>query len=174
MSYSIEKEYKMILNKESFDKLFKAFDVITFHTNYYYKCEYSNIAIRIREINSKYYFTMKVKQDDLLEYEFEVAENSLDDNKIIELFKTYDIKNIKYLGILENTRLELKDQYGIYCLDHCKYLDSEDYEIEYELFDHQEDRLSNLVNFLSNYGITYKVNEISKFKRFLIRQEEIK
>ncbi len=169
MQPNIEKEYKMMLDKESFNQLIKALpnSIIKEQTNYYYDCNSSKMAARIRELNNKFYFTLKIKEDNLLEFEFEITNNSLEHDDVKALLLRYDIKDITYIGYMETIRYEYHDGYGTYCIDHSKYLGYEDYEIEYELDNYQDDRLNEFMSFLSENNITYQENKISKFKRFI-------
>ena len=165
---NIEKEYKMLLNEEQFNTLLKNYVFSKrIQTNYYYQSnDNKELAIRIREYDNQYLFTLKIKKDVLYELEFPIEHNNINDPKICEVFKTYQINSVEYLGNLITTRYIYNDIYGQICLDFNKYNGISDFEIEYELFDYTKDYLEHFTKLLKYNDIKYIENKISKIQRF--------
>ena len=105
MNKHVEKEYKMLVNKEQFDKLCSLYENLNFitQTNTYYDTVNGDIqkkkgAMRIRERNGRFLFTLKMRQenlDGLCECECEVSENSihaLQSEEIVQLLHEYEIE----------------------------------------------------------------------------------
>ena len=70
MNKHVEKEYKMLVNKEQFDKLCSLYENLNFitQTNTYYDTVNGDIqkkkgAMRIRERNGRFLFTLKMRQE---------------------------------------------------------------------------------------------------------------
>lgn len=168
MNAHIEKEYKMLLNKEEYISLLNNIDSNTYkQANYYYSSSSKIASFRIREIENKYIFTLKVKENDYhREYEFEISDNSLNDERISDLFKEFNISEYRYVGELITYRTDLKLSKGIISLDKNEYLGVTDYEIEYELYNYQDGDNSELINLLKKCNIKYIPNTITKRKRF--------
>ena len=105
MNKHVEKEYKMLVSKEQFDKLCSLYENLNFitQTNTYYDTVNGDIqkkkgAMRIRERNGRFLFTLKMRQenlDGLCECECEVSENSvhaLQSEEIVQLLHEYQIE----------------------------------------------------------------------------------
>ena len=165
---NIEKEYKMLLNEKQFNNLLNCFSFNTnTQINHYFQANNNkDIAIRIREINNTYIFTMKIKKDVLYELEFNIPNNDINDPKIKKVFLEYNLDDVIYLGKLKTIRHTYNDTYGQICLDYNEYNNLIDYEIEYELYDHNLDYLNYFKELLKTNNIIYKENNISKIKRF--------
>ena len=72
MNKHVEKEYKMLVSKEQFDKLCSLYENLNFitQTNTYYDTVNGDIqkkkgAMRIRERNGRFLFTLKMRQENL-------------------------------------------------------------------------------------------------------------
>lgn len=72
MNKHVEKEYKMLVSKEQFDKLCGLYENLNFitQTNTYYDTVNGDIqkkkgAMRIRERNGRFLFTLKMRQENL-------------------------------------------------------------------------------------------------------------
>ena len=168
---NIEKEYKVLVNQEQFNKmlcLYPGEKII--QTNHYYDND-SNIMMRFRVINDDIYFTMKVYDKQLYEYEFKVNNIDINHKDIIKLIDQYQIKNIRYIGDMKTTRYLTMFESGELCLDYNEYNDIIDYEIEYELFDYRDDQLDYFISLLNKVDIEYQENNISKFNRFKRRKK---
>ncbi|NLC97072.1 MAG: CYTH domain-containing protein [Erysipelotrichaceae bacterium] len=171
----IEKEYKMLINESQFNKLKEEFksNIVLDQVNHYYDTTPSlynkKMAVRIREVNNEYIFTLKRSTfEGQLEYEFLIDNLDINDKKIKELLSTFSIvETLKYLGSSRTIRHLYKDEYGELCLDKNTYNNLIDYEVEYELFDPNNDKLEHFKNILKKCDIEYKENKNSKLKRFI-------
>lgn len=166
----IEKEYKVLINQENFNNIIKNYNFkeVVQINHYYDNINLKNIAVRIREIKSKFIFTLKhVVNDQVIEHEIEVKENNIGDKDIQNILNNLNISGkLEYIGSLKTTRYLLEDEFGELCIDKNEYLDFVDYEIEYELFNHNDDKLDYFINLLKKNNIPYKENKIRKIKRF--------
>lgn len=163
-----EKEYKMMINKDIYDYYLLNLDLKTFtQINYYYSCDNPLFAMRTRLINNKILFTLKEKKDEYKnEYEFEIEENNLNDSRIQKLLKEFNINNPIYEGTMKTTRSILDLKYGEFCLDKNEYLNKVDYEIEYELYDVENDIHDEFIEILNKANLVYERSFKSKYGRF--------
>ena len=178
MNKNIELEYKVLLNKEQFDILIALYPDLIFRkqVNTYYDTKDMSIrsmkgAMRIREVNNSFIFTLKMHKDnDLLEYECEVEKNaveSLQTNEINILLKQYGLKGpFQQLTSLTTYRGMHITEYAEICFDKNYYGDTMDYEIEYE-YKKEHDGLKEFQAILDHVHITYEKNCASKIKRAL-------
>ena len=146
MNKHVEKEYKMLVSKEQFDKLCSLYENLNFitQTNTYYDTVNGDIqkkkgAMRIRERNGRFLFTLKMRQenlDGLCECECEVSENSvhaLQSEEIVQLLHEYQIEAaIIPLTTLVTKRAVVETENAELCFDISTYGSHTDYEIEYE------------------------------------------
>lgn len=180
MNKNIEKEYKILVTKDQFEILSRQFDNLNFITqiNTYYDTANMDIrnnkgAMRIRERNGKYIFTLKMKDKNIdghYEFEMEVSENNTD------VFKNPDIKNLlnSYgihddvipLTTLETKRAVINTGDAEICFDINSYNGIIDYEIEYEYIK-PHDGLTIFQELLSHANLIYKKNSTSKIQRAL-------
>lgn len=180
MNKNIEKEYKVLVTKEQFLTLSNQFQNLNFvkQINTYYDTVNLEIrnkkgAMRIRERNGKYIFTLKMLNQDidgLYEYEMEVSENSINafkQKEIMDLLKSYGIhNNIVSLITLETKRAVINTGNAEICFDINSYNGIIDYEIEYEYIK-PHDGLSVFQELLSYANLSYKNNCKSKIQRAL-------
>lgn len=176
MNTNIEKEYKVMLNKDQFNKLTSKYNGLVFkkQINTYYdnaQMDIQNIhgAMRIREISNSYLFTMKLlKADDLYEFECVVDRNDnsvFDEPEIKKLLDEYHIIGpFQQITSLTTFRAMLCNELAEICFDENHYNGIVDYEIEYE-YKCDHDGLSIFQKILNPIGITYKENCPSKIKR---------
>jgi len=173
MQAHIEKEYKMMIDEKTYNYYLNNLDLKThIQINYYYLTSDNNKALRIRQIDNKYFFTMKIKELDYhKEYEFEIENNSLDNQKIQELLKEFNINNPKYIGQMKTTRSIHNYEYGEFCLDKSEYQGITDYELEFELYDYKIDNHDEFTKILDMQNLTYSKSPYTKFKRFLLTKK---
>ena len=104
---NIERELKLLINEKVYNELLHSYD---FHnpitqTNTYFDTENQDVkkqrgAVRIRTIQDKKIFTLKIRKDEYTHYEFEKeisAENinEIEDPEILNWFNQYQIpKNL--------------------------------------------------------------------------------
>jgi len=173
MQKNIEKEYKVLVNKTQFEKLLEEFPnyKVKDQTNYYFDSTPSlynkKIAIRIRELDNKYIFTLKHLNDngELEEFEKSLDSLNINDQSLDDIYRKFEIKDLKQIGTLHTIRHQIDDQYGSLCMDISKYNGLTDYEIEYELFNNKDDRLGRFKNIISKADIEYVPNHITKIAR---------
>ena len=159
MSQSIEIEFKNLLSIEEFNRMISYFQLSDDHffrqINHYFDTEdfaLKNLgcALRIRE--KKEHFEMTLKQphpDGLLETTQTLTAKEA--NALLNggLFMEgvveaqieslgIDVTNLAYFGSLTTDRTELSYQNGLLVLDFSSYLNTKDYEVEYEVSNREQ------------------------------------
>lgn len=178
MNKNIETEFKILVTKEQFNFLSELYpDKKTFvQTNTYYDNEAKDIqnhkgAMRIREKNNKFIFTLKMHSNEgLLEFECETDKNDasvFEDEKIKELLDKYNFYGPFYpTAKCTTTRSLFLTGKADLCFDYNQFQSKEDYEIEYEqTVDH--DGKSEFNKILAAIGLEFKENCKSKIARAL-------
>lgn len=172
----VETEYKLLVNKEDFEKLSALYPDKTFvkQVNTYYDTKDMQLrklkcAMRIREKDNKFLFTLKTPDPNgHLEHECYVSKNSID------VFSEPDIKKLlEELGIrkqiimitnLKTERAVINTGKAELCFDINEYNGFIDYEIEYEeIVEH--DGISEFNKILEKAGLHYESNCMSKIAR---------
>jgi uncharacterized protein YjbK len=159
MSQSIEIEFKNLLSIEEFNRMISYFQLSDDHffrqINHYFDTEdfaLKNLgcALRIRE--KKEHFEMTLKQphpDGLLEttqtLTAKEANALLNGGLFMEGIVEaqieslgIDVTNLVYFGSLTTDRAELSYQNGLLVLDFSSYLNTKDYEVEYEVSNREQ------------------------------------
>ena len=159
MSQSIEIEFKNLLSIEEFNRMISYFQLSDDHffrqINHYFDTEdfaLKNLgcALRIRE--KKEHFEMTLKQphpDGLLETTQTLTAKEANALLNGELFMEgvveaqieslgIDVTNLVYFGSLTTDRAELSYQNGLLVLDFSSYLNTKDYEVEYEVSNREQ------------------------------------
>lgn len=172
----IEKEAKMLLSEEEYHLLST---LLPYHTttqiNHYFLAD-QRYVLRIREFpeHNEFLFTLKIKiKDGYQEYEKQIPANDFHDPFVQEVFTQFHIQNIEYLGDMTCIRKHFATNYGEFCLDISSYFGQTDYEFEYELADAEHDDFREAFQLLNRAGLSYKMNPISKFARFLKAKEQV-
>lgn len=172
----VETEYKLLVNKEDFEKLSALYPDKIFikQINTYYDTKDMQLrnmkcAMRIREKDNKFLFTLKTPDPNgHLEHECYVSKNSID------VFSEPDIKKLlEELGIskqiimitnLKTERAVINTGKAELCFDINEYNGFIDYEIEYEeIVEH--DGISEFNKILEKAGLRYESNCMSKIAR---------
>ena len=178
MNKHVEKEYKILVSKEQFEKLCSLYEKLEFVTqiNTYYDTANRDIekhkgAMRIRERNNRFLFTLKMIQEDLdglCECECEVSENSsavFQSNDIQQLLGEYHIHGtIIPVTTLTTKRAVIESENAELCFDISTYGSHTDYEIEYE-YKQPHDGLAVFQKLLACIGLVYEKNCTSKIQR---------
>lgn len=159
MSQNIEIEFKNMLTEEEFLHLKTHFllDLANFkkQVNHYFDTPSFSLkdhhsALRIREKGLQFEMTLKQPADQgLLEttqlLSAAQAEKILSTGKLLDgevkeaVSKMIDdADELQYFGSLTTERAEFEYKGGLLVLDHSYYLNTEDYEIEYEVTDEAE------------------------------------
>jgi uncharacterized protein YjbK len=159
VSQNIEIEFKNMLTEEEFHFLEQYFKIEPEHfkkqINHYFDTNSFTLkdhgsALRIREKGSKFEMTLKQPAETgLLETNQMLttgqAEEALSSGKlpegevkdaVVELIK--DTEPLQYFGSLTTVRAEVEFKEGLLVLDHSYYLNTEDYELEYEVLNESE------------------------------------
>lgn len=178
MNKNIEKELKVLLTEKQFTALCNVYENLEFkkQVNTYYDTADQAIrnmhgAMRIREKNGKFIFTLKKHSTEgLLEFECEVPENTIkvfDSNDIQKLLLSYDIQGpFHELTSLTTYRAVYDNGYAEICFDKNQYNGITDYEIEYE-YKKDHDGICMFQEILDIVNIKYESNCISKIQRAL-------
>lgn len=176
MNTNIEKEYKLLVNEDQFYQLLAYYPTVEFRKqiNTYYDTEENQIqsmkgAMRIREIDHSFLFTLKIrKDDDLFEYECPVECNDIQvfySDEVKALLDQFSIYGpFKKTTTLTTNRGMYVTDYAELCFDESFYNDTKDYEIEYE-YKKDHDGLSQFQSILQKISLTYEKNCASKIKR---------
>ena len=142
---NIERELKLLVDEKVYNELLHSYD---FHnpitqTNTYFDTDNQDVkkqhgAVRIRTIQDKKIFTLKIRKDEYTHYEFEKEINTenineINDPEILNWFDQYQIpKNLKPTASFTTLRNVYEFENGELCLDKTVYNHKIDYEIEYE------------------------------------------
>lgn len=185
MSQEIEIEFKNLLTKEEFLTLLHFFqltksDFIEQENHYFDTKQFAlkehHFNLRIRYKNGKYTLTLKEPapigiletHEELTEIEAKslIEKGKLPNGQIIERLKHIDINidDIVYFGSLSTKRAEKKLEDGLIVLDHSRYLNKEDYEIEFEVKDEVigKEKFSQLLTHL-NIPTRETKNKVRRF-----------
>lgn len=178
MEKHIEKEYKLLVDKEHFDALLALYPDVEFkqQINYYYDNERNDIinshgAMRIRQKNGVFIFTLKKpSKEGLMEFECPVSGNGskeFDDKDIKATLNRFGITGpFQLIATLTTERGMHIDDDAELCFDISTYGDITDYEIEYE-YRREHDGLTKFTNIISAVGLTYHSNSKPKIQRAL-------
>ncbi|MGE8079503.1 CYTH domain-containing protein [Peribacillus loiseleuriae] len=153
MNQHLEIEFKNLLTKEEFQRLKQSFSVkesdFIYQENHYFDTPQFSLkenesALRIRHKKGHYELTLKQPaKEGLLEtnqpLSKEEADSLLQGNRIPEGYITTLIgemgihSDIQFFGTLGTNRAEFAYKGGLLVLDHSLYLNTEDFEVEYEV-----------------------------------------
>ncbi|AND38988.1 MULTISPECIES: CYTH domain-containing protein [Cytobacillus] len=182
---NIEIEFKNMVNREEFSSLIDFFNIrsedFSEQENHYFDTpdfllKAKGSALRIREKNGSFELTLKQPHPEgLLETnenltESEAAEmirtGKIPAELIIRSIKELGIETdkLQYFGTLATKRAEKEYMKGLAVLDHSRYLNKEDFELEYEVDNRNEGELTFL-NLLKQLNIPVRKTE-NKIKRF--------
>lgn len=173
----IEIEYKQLLTKEEYQiieqflikKNIKSID----QENYYFdtkdfKLKEKQKALRIRKKENIYEACLKQQR------EFDILEDNiiLSEIEATKMFNNPNLLASAYglaekvilLGSLKTSRYEYQLVEGLICLDKSRYLNTEDYEIEFEAIDYHQKQV--FIDFLKTFKIEFNENKKSKIARF--------
>ncbi|MBL6009052.1 CYTH domain-containing protein [Bacillus halotolerans] len=182
MSQEIEIEFKNLLTKHEFENIAAALHLtekeFTNQENHYFDTnsfalKQKHAALRIRKKNGEYVLTLKEPAEvGLLETHqklsgvsdftrFTIPKGPVED----QLKKLHiDTDAIHYFGSLATNRAEKETEKGLIVLDHSRYLNKEDYEIEFEAADWNEGKLA-FEKLLQQFSIPLRETK-NKIQRF--------
>ena len=176
---NLEIEYKVMINKDGFNKVLNHFkDVpIIDQTNNYYETPNNavteeDLSLRIRYIKNDNSYLLTLKETlsvGKLEHEFYVKGNDISylPAEIIDILNKYNInyKDLKCIGSLRTIRREIKTEEYNLCLDENHYNNIVDYEIECEANDMKKAK-KTIIDLLEPLNIEYQKSKKSKLGRF--------
>lgn len=183
----IEIEFKNLLTKEEYEHLLNYFRVkpiqIIPQANHYFETPEGHLkkamsGLRIRQIGDYYECTLKEKSSEHghLETTVEITKEQADTvlttgrfpfHEITSRLEAIDVplNDLHLFGSLQTDRVELPYKGGLLVLDHSKYLQQEDYEVEYETSDEKEGVLL-FQHFLETHHIPQRPTD-KKIARFM-------
>jgi uncharacterized protein YjbK len=189
LSQTLEIEFKNLITKSEYEKIKTHFQLNTAefftHENHYFdtqtfRLKQKRMALRIRKKGD--YFELTLKQpahEGLLETNqvlttkqahLALTESIIPGGEIAQLLHTQaiDINSIRFFGTLTTIRAEWEYRNGLLVLDRSYYLNTEDYELEYEVTDFKEGQKSFL-DLLASLEIPIRKTE-NKIKRFYAKK----
>lgn len=146
----IENEFKLMLDKDKYEKLLSLYDFKTIvQVNHYYDTDdlqmsARHITVRVRELDGKYFLQMKLPTNVEhsrveLSRELDRLPETLSADELTE-FSDVDCPAVKHIGTLRTTRSIWKFNGGEIDLDRSEYFGKTDYELEIEFTDEQAAR----------------------------------
>ncbi len=172
-----ENEFKIMLDKEQYDKLLCLYDFKTFtQINHYYDTEElemseRRVTVRVRELDGEYFLQMKLPTNK----EFSRTELSRKVTTPADIITGSELSalaggefpDVKYLGALTTVRSVWKFDGGEIDLDRSDYFGKTDYELEIEFTNEQAAR-SVLEKIRSELGLSQSGEVCAgKIRRFL-------
>lgn len=187
MAQQLEIEFKNLLSKEEYEALCITFAILNedFHeqTNHYFdtadfQLKKARCGLRIREVQNRFECTLKepasgiglLETTDLLTSEqvHEVLNGAtLKSEEVDTRLKKLQINpaDLQLLGTLFTKRAEIKYNGGLLVFDHSRYLDTDDYELEFEVTDEGTGKVI-FEEFLAKHSIPVRVAD-KKIARFM-------
>lgn len=185
LNQEIEIEFKNLLTKSEFHQLLMLFSLtekdFKKQINYYFDTpqfllKEKKSALRIRFKNDTYTLTLKqpasiglLETHQLLSKEQALLllnDGQFPKGDIYDILSSEDISPslITFFGKLTTERTEIPFKNGLLVFDHSSYLDTDDYELEYEVTDEQSGQI-NFQELLKSQGIPIRKTE-NKIMRF--------
>jgi uncharacterized protein YjbK len=189
LTQSLEIEFKNLLTQLEYEKIKSYFNLnesMFFHQeNHYFDTTHFSLkenlsALRIRK--KKDYFELTLKQpvpDGLLETNQVLTEkeaiaaleqNTIPKGQIVDLLTTMNInpEEVHFFGTLSTKRVEWEYKEGLLVLDLSSYLNTTDYELEYEVVNREVGH-KIFIDLLSNLQIPIRKTE-NKIIRFYLKK----
>lgn len=191
MATNNEIEFKQLLTQSQYQSIYKTYfqDVGTFsQTNYYidtpqFDLKANQSALRIRVKDDYNEMTLKIPAEvGLMEYNFEtrvvpelnksITTQMLPAEIIEQLEKMdFDLNQLVILGALTTERLEKEVNGNLLVLDKSRYLDFEDFELEFEVDDYDEG-FKQFKNILEQFNMQHEIPD-NKVQRFFKRKSNL-
>ncbi|PMC40421.1 CYTH domain-containing protein [Bacillus sp. UMB0899] len=185
MSQEIEIEFKNLLTSDEFMNIKEIFQLkdeqFFLQENHYFDTPQFSLkelgaALRIRKKQNQFVMTLKEPAEvGILETHQMITEESaqkmiktgnLENGQVTERLTSLGInkKDMSYFGTLSTLRAEINYQNGLLVIDHSRYLNIEDFELEYEVTDEQEGK-KVFLNLLKELNIPFRETK-NKIRRF--------
>lgn len=180
MVKELEVEFKTLLSKGEYTRLSKLFvdKPSNLQINYYFDTprftlKASDIGLRVRK-REKYELTLKRKKgyvlqeinEELTEEVFQqfltsgVIPSEAINNELAEIIKGQHVVNYMTLATF---RITFPYKRGKLSIDKCDYVDTTDYELEYEAATYEEGK-KDFIEIVKEFGLSYKKSQ-PKIKR---------
>lgn len=188
LNQEIEIEFKNLLTKSEFQQLLTHFSItendFKKQINYYFDTPQFTLkekqsALRIRLKKDNYTLTLKQPAEiGLLETHQHLSEEQalkmITDGQfpkgdIYDILSNENVSPslITFFGKLTTERAELQYKNGLLVFDHSSYLDTDDYEVEFEVTDEESGRIE-FYELLKTQGIPLRKTE-NKIMRFYLK-----
>jgi len=191
MKHELEIEFKNILTQQEYTQLVSAFsldtDSFNIQENHYFDTKTFTLkdkgsALRIRSKNEKYVLTLKqpaevglleshqlLSKDEALSI---ISGELFINGEMVDLIKKLGVnpQELRYFGSLKTMRSEVIYKEGTLVLDHSYYLDIEDYEVEYEVADHNKGH-EDFQELLNKFNIPLRKTN-NKIQRFYLASQQ--
>jgi uncharacterized protein YjbK len=185
MKQEIEIEFKNLVTEEEFRLLLTEYSLLdhqfTLQQNHYFdtasfSLKETEAALRIRYKKGLYILTLKQPlEEGILETHQSLsheeankmlAGGSLVQGDVYSIVKSLQVDpiSIVYLGTLETNRAEVQYRDGTLVFDHSRYLNKDDFELEYEATNFKQGQ-EDFTNLLQKHGIPTRKTE-NKIRRF--------
>jgi uncharacterized protein YjbK len=184
MQKPVERELKILLTKEQYEKILHSydFDEIIHQSNQYFDTpqetlKNNQIALRLRTKNDKIIFTLKKRKDATAQIELEKEAdasslNDIQDQQILDWMKEYQIERSQLLPsvCVSTIRHFKKLPNAELCLDEQTFENGEhDYELEYE-YTKEHNGIEEFNQILAPLHLAYEKNCPTKVARAVARK----
>ncbi|WP_436860953.1 CYTH domain-containing protein [Staphylococcus caeli] len=191
MATNNEIEFKQMLTQSQYQAISNKFfqEMHPFSQKNYYidtpqfdlKSHHSALRIRVKEHD--YEMTLKVPAEvGLMEYNFQTdvvpeLDKNITQDMLPDVIKTQltlmdiDFTQLKVLGALTTHRMEKELNGNLLVLDHSHYLDTEDFELEFEVEDYDEG-LIQFKSILEKFNMTHEIPD-NKVQRFFTHKSNL-
>lgn len=177
MYNQMERELKCLISKEQYDQIIKSYDfskswiqINTYYDTTSKQVKKQNAAVRIRTIDSKKIFTLKIRKDKLthFEYEKEISTDKIDninDPEVLSWLQKLNLSEpLKKTVVIQTERRIYRTEEAELCADYNIFNDIHDYEIEYEYLK-EHDGIKTFNEILHPFHMKYEKNCPSKIAR---------
>ncbi len=180
MAKDVRIEFKTLLTKSEYDRLYEQFKDYpgNLQTNYYFDTKRftlkaSDAVLRIKRrdglvltFERKKGYNFQRIDEDITEEQFKalIEEGIIPSEKIaLEVNEIIKGQNIVNFMNLATYRISIPYNKGRLSLDRCEYVDTVDYELEYEVTNREKGKLE-FIEIIKEFNIAYKKSQL-KLKR---------
>lgn len=192
MTQEVEIEFKSMLTKDEYEKLIQAYkleDQVRWQANDYFdtptfELKKQGAALRIREKKHGQVLTLKQPNEvGLLETHAAITEEEAEDlfkygiihdDQMKQALSPFQLNAaLEHLGRLETNRAEHQTEDGLLVLDESHYLETTDYEIEFEVTNEEAGKRA-FERLLAEHGLPYRPakNKIVRFMELKMSRSE--
>ncbi|WP_214875339.1 CYTH domain-containing protein [Exiguobacterium sp. CH10] len=192
MTQEVEIEFKSMLTKDEYEKLIRAYKLenqVRWQANDYFdtpsfQLKKQGAALRIREKKHGQVLTLKQPNEvGLLETHSSITEEEAEDlfkygiihdNQMKQALAPFQLNAaLEHLGRLETNRAEHQTEDGLLVLDESHYLETTDYEIEFEVTNEEAGKRA-FERLLAEHGLPYRPakNKIVRFMELKMSRSE--